>query len=95
MQDILHKLRMAVRKGDWILLLLCIITTAFGCLVISSATQYLNSFRIQRAKKLLVNEDLSIKEVAHAVGIPDPDYFCRVFQKHSAGVSPTQYRTNQ
>ena len=45
MQDILHKLRMAVRKGDWILLLLCIITTAFGCLVISSATQYLNSYR--------------------------------------------------
>ena len=60
-----------------------------------SPTQYLNSFRIQRAKKLLVNEDLSIKEVAHAVGIPDPDYFCRVFQKHSAGVSPTQYRKNQ
>ena len=57
-----------------------------------SPTQYLNSFRIQRAKKLLTSENLSIKEVAMAVGIPDPDYFCRVFQKHSNGISPTQYK---
>ena len=45
MREYLQKLGTAVRKGDWILLLLCIITTAFGCLVISSATQYLNSTR--------------------------------------------------
>ena len=60
-----------------------------------SPTQYLNSFRIQRAKKLLVGENLSIKEVAMAVGIPDPDYFCRVFQKYSKGMSPTQYKKNK
>lgn len=45
MREYLHKIGTAVRKGDWVLLLLCIITTAFGCLVIASATQYLNSFR--------------------------------------------------
>ena len=45
MQEILYKLRWAIRKGDWVLLLLCIITTAFGCLIVSSATQYLDSFR--------------------------------------------------
>lgn len=45
MRELLHKIGNAVRKGDWVLLLLCIITTAFGCLVIASATQYLNSFR--------------------------------------------------
>ena len=45
MREYLHKIGTAVRKGDWVLLLRCIITTAFGCLVIASATQYLNSFR--------------------------------------------------
>ncbi len=35
----------AIRKGDWILLLLCIITTAYGVLIIASATNYLESFR--------------------------------------------------
>lgn len=57
-----------------------------------SPTQYLNAFRVERAKKLLTSEKLSIKEVATAVGIPDSNYFCRVFQKYSAGLSPTQYR---
>ena len=45
MREILQRIGAAVRKGDWVLLLLCIITTAFGCLIIASATQYLNSFR--------------------------------------------------
>ena len=35
----------AIRKGDWILLLLCVITTAFGCLIVASATAYLETFR--------------------------------------------------
>ena len=33
----------AVRQGDKILLLLCVITTAFGCLIIASTTQYTGS----------------------------------------------------
>ena len=41
----LQQLKDAIRKGDWVLLLLCLITTAFGCLVIASATNYLESFR--------------------------------------------------
>ena len=38
-------LKEAIRKGDWILLLLCTITTAFGCLIVASATAYLETFR--------------------------------------------------
>ncbi len=41
----IRKLRDALRQGDLILLLLCIIATAFGCLVISSATNYMGAFR--------------------------------------------------
>ena len=33
------------RKGDMLLLLLCLVTTAFGCLVIASATRWTGSLR--------------------------------------------------
>ena len=45
MKQRLRQLRAAVLKGDWVLLLLCVVTTAFGCLVVASATNYLDSFR--------------------------------------------------
>ncbi len=35
----------ALRKGDIVLLLLCVVTTAFGCLVIASATNTMGSVR--------------------------------------------------
>lgn len=34
-----------IRKGDWILLLACVVASAFGCLVISSATAHTESSR--------------------------------------------------
>lgn len=40
-----QQIKESIRKGDWLLLLLCIIITSFGCLVIASATNYLESFR--------------------------------------------------
>ena len=45
MRRYFQQIRQAIRKGDWILLLLCLITTAYGCLIIASATNYLESFR--------------------------------------------------
>ncbi len=45
MNRYLQQLREAIRKGDWVLLLLCIITTAYGCLIIASATNYIESYR--------------------------------------------------
>ena len=40
-----QRLKESIRKGDWVLLLLCIVTTAFGVLIIASATNYLDSMR--------------------------------------------------
>ena len=40
-----QQFKLALRKGDWVLLLLCAVTTAFGCLIVASATNYLDSFR--------------------------------------------------
>ena len=45
MKRYIQQLRQAILKGDWILLLLCLVTTAYGCLIIASATSYLESFR--------------------------------------------------
>lgn len=45
MKRYLQHLTKSIRQGDWILLILCLVTTAFGCLIIASATNYLNSFR--------------------------------------------------
>ena len=38
MRHFLQELQSFTKKGDWILLMLCLITSAFGCIIIASAT---------------------------------------------------------
>jgi len=45
MERYLRFLRDTLRKSDLVLLLLCVVTTAFGCLVIASATNTMGSVR--------------------------------------------------
>ena len=45
MRQLIDELKSFPRRGDMILLLLCVVTSAFGCLVISSATAYTGSSR--------------------------------------------------
>ncbi|MDR9853612.1 AraC family transcriptional regulator [Paenibacillus sp. VCA1] len=52
---------------------------------------YVTRLRIDKAKDLIKNGDLSLKEVCYAVGYKDPNYFSRVFKKVT-GVSPSEYR---
>jgi transcriptional regulator GlxA family with amidase domain len=52
---------------------------------------YLNRYRINRAKELLAHSDHSITAVAFEVGFSDPAYFSRVFRKQ-VGVSPSAFR---
>lgn len=52
---------------------------------------YLASVRIQHAKELLLNQDISITEIAIMVGYDDYSYFSRVFRKLE-GTSPRAYR---
>jgi signal transduction histidine kinase/DNA-binding LacI/PurR family transcriptional regulator/AraC-like DNA-binding protein len=56
-----------------------------------SLWDYLNRFRVQRAKELLLLTDASITEVAARVGYEDVGYFSRVFHE-IAGCSPRAYR---
>jgi AraC-like DNA-binding protein len=53
---------------------------------------YLNLVRVSRAKFILQNYGLTLKEVAFNCGYNDTAYFCRVFKK-TCRVTPTEYRT--
>jgi YesN/AraC family two-component response regulator len=54
---------------------------------------YLNRFRILRAKEILRKTSNNIGSIALQVGFKDKAYFSRVFHK-LAGCSPQSYREN-
>lgn len=56
-----------------------------------SPHQYRLYLKLSRARDLLQNSDLSIKEIASLSGFEDEQYFCRFFKK-AVGKTPTNYR---
>lgn len=57
----------------------------------STPLQFILKLRLSNAQNLLENSNLSIAEIASAVGYENPLYFSRLFNKH-IGVSPSEYR---
>lgn len=53
--------------------------------------EYLTHTRLEHARQLLKGYDLKVKEVAHACGFVDSNYFCRLFRKNTER-SPSEYR---
>lgn len=53
--------------------------------------EYLTLIRIQKAKELLDDGALSVKEICFLVGYGDPNYFSRIFKK-IVGKTPTEYK---
>lgn len=53
--------------------------------------EYLTGIRIDKAKELLGNTELSMKEICAMVGYSEPNYFSRSFKKN-VGITPTEYR---
>jgi len=56
-------------------------------------TQLLQERRIEKAKKLLQETDLTILEICLAVGYNNSSYFYRLFEE-AEGMSPAAYRVN-
>lgn len=52
---------------------------------------YVTTIRMNKAKELLVDQNISLKEICFLVGYKDPNYFSRVFKKQFQ-VSPKQYK---
>lgn len=55
---------------------------------------YIAKYQTHKIKELLLKRpDMKIKNIATSVGIPDANYFCRFFKKHT-GLTPTEFRKN-
>ncbi len=56
-----------------------------------SANKFIRYVRLNKAKELLQNPELSILSIAYDTGFNDPNYFGRVFRKEF-GKTPTEWR---
>lgn len=57
-------------------------------------SEFILEVRLQEAINLMKNSDYKLYEIAERVGIPDPQYFSKVFKKQF-GCSPKQYDTTK
>ena len=53
--------------------------------------EYINQFRMEKAKQLLLNTNLTATEISKKIGFNDSNYFFRLFKKY-VGVSPSELR---
>ena len=71
-------------------------TPAYLCQIFKNETgitinTYINTFRIGKAKDLLLTKDARLYEISYCVGYNDPNYFSRQF-KRQVGMTPSEYR---
>ncbi|MFC7055034.1 helix-turn-helix transcriptional regulator [Enterococcus alcedinis] len=59
-----------------------------------SPINYLIQIRLKNAHQMLEKQDLTVKEVAKAVGYEDAYHFSKSFKKHF-GISPSIVKNNQ
>ena len=60
----------------------------------SAPSDYLIEYRIEQAKRLLSDTDISITAAARSAGYENNLYFSRAFRK-ATGMSPTEYRNSR
>lgn len=63
----------------------------FTNIIGTSPKQYLLICKIDAAKELLIDSDLSILQISENIGFADQNYFSRIFKKYT-GLSPSEYR---
>ncbi len=55
-------------------------------------TSYIQKQRIDKAKQLLTESDMSVNKICTYVGYSDKTQFYKIFKKHSDGLLPNEYR---
>lgn len=56
--------------------------------------QLLNERRLEAAKELLTTTNQTVQFIADTVGIPDFNYFTKLFRRYE-GFTPSEYRKRQ
>lgn len=56
-----------------------------------SVQEYIYKLKMAKAKNLLYQSRLSIKEIAYSLGFQDDKYFMKMFKRHE-GLTPTEFR---
>jgi two-component system response regulator YesN len=69
----------------------CYFSTIFKRYAKVGFSEYLNTVRLQAAKKLLTESDLKVYQIAEACGYHDAQYFSRLFKKMT-GVAPGDFQ---
>jgi signal transduction histidine kinase/DNA-binding response OmpR family regulator len=54
---------------------------------------YINNFRLEKAKELLMTTTMNISEIAYSCGFASPNYFSTIF-KTKFGIPPKDFRNN-
>lgn len=67
------------------------LTRLFDRYIGTSPMQYLSDIRLTRASDLLASAEMTVTEIAGAVGIPDCSLFAKSFRR-KFGITPTEYR---
>ena len=57
-------------------------------------TDYVNKLRVDLACKLLLNNDITLVEIAQLCGFNDQSYFSKIF-KNIVGISPKKYKNEK
>ena len=55
-----------------------------------SANDFINVYRLKKAKELLQSSNLQVSEIAYTTGFNDPKYFSRIFKKYYK-CSPSEF----
>lgn len=58
-----------------------------------SPMQFINNFRLEKAKELMMYSDFNISQISELVGFSSIHYFSRYFKKRE-NISPSEYRSN-
>src|SRR5690606_12033223 len=69
------------------------ISTIFKAYTGTNFKEFLNRYRIQKAKEILSSNDIMVNQVALMVGYNNVNTFIRLFKKY-VGLSPGQYEKN-
>jgi YesN/AraC family two-component response regulator len=72
------------------------LTPSYMCVIFKDDTnttinQYIATVRIEKAKDMLKDNRVKVKEVAAMVGYSDSNYFAKIFKKHT-GLTPVEFR---